>query len=343
MNGTANLTSRKGAIAGFNVEQLLRRIERRPLSGGGEFRSGRTPYETLTVNLKISQGTATVEEVRMEGPAVRMALGGSASIPARQLDLKGTASLLSTSRAAPIPPRPSFELPFLVEGPWDDPIMLPDVQSRIQRSGAAQPLLDALRNRPPGDPIRSAIERLTCPAGGASPPAASRAGRDRGSAATAPPASAPEAGPGALDHAVRTTCGGASRTPRSRSATCRLASSEAATRPSGHEGDQDGAERVDLRLHAEADLRIDADRQRGGARPGGEARDHQIVEREREGEHPAGGKRRRDQRQRDGEERPQRRAAEIHRRLLQAAVEAHEPRLHHHGDEAHGERGVGEW
>jgi len=46
LNGTAGLTSRKGAIAGFNVEQLLRRIERRPLSGGGEFRTGKTPYDT---------------------------------------------------------------------------------------------------------------------------------------------------------------------------------------------------------------------------------------------------------------------------------------------------------
>ena len=43
LNGTAGLTSRKGAIAGFNVEQLLKRIERRPLSGGGEFRTGKTP------------------------------------------------------------------------------------------------------------------------------------------------------------------------------------------------------------------------------------------------------------------------------------------------------------
>ena len=36
----------------------------------------------------------------------------------------------------------------------------------------------------------------------------------------------------------------------------------------------------------------------------------------------------------------QRRAAEIHRRLLEAAVEAEQPRLHDHGDEAHGQRGV---
>src|SRR5262249_39232353 len=135
LNGTATLVSRKGAIAGFNVEQLLKRIERRPLSGGSEFRTGKTPYEALSVNLKIVQGVANVEDVHMEGPSVGLALTGSASIPERELDLKGTASLLpvaaSGANAAPL-----FELPFMVQGSWDDPIILPDPQSRIQRSGA---------------------------------------------------------------------------------------------------------------------------------------------------------------------------------------------------------------
>jgi AsmA protein len=161
LNGTAGLTSRKGAIAGFNVEQLLRRIERRPLSGGGEFRTGKTPYETLIVNLKITQGTANVEDVRMEGPSVGLALTGSASIPARELDLRGTASLMSSTAGGANAPVPAFELPFMVQGPWDDPIMLPDPQSRILRSGAAQPLLDAVRNRSSRDAVRSAIERMT--------------------------------------------------------------------------------------------------------------------------------------------------------------------------------------
>jgi AsmA protein len=59
----------------------------------------------------------------------------------------------------------------MVQGPWDDPVMLPDPQSRIQRSGAAQPLLDAVRNRSSRDAVRSAIERLTgaVPAQPASP------------------------------------------------------------------------------------------------------------------------------------------------------------------------------
>jgi AsmA protein len=160
LNGTASLTGRKGAIAGFNVEQLLRRIERRPLSGGGEFRTGKTPYESLTIGLKITKGVANIEEVRMDGAAVGLALTGSASLPARDLDLRGTASLLS-SAAGSNAAVPAFELPFMVQGPWDDPIMLPDPLSRIQRSGAAAPLLDAIRNRGARDPVRSVIERLT--------------------------------------------------------------------------------------------------------------------------------------------------------------------------------------
>ena len=170
LNGTASLASRKGAIAGFNVEQLLKRIERRPLSGSGEFRTGKTPYETLIVNLRITQGMANVEDVRMEGPNVGLALAGSASIPERDLDLRGTASLLATSTSGTA--APAFELPFMVQGPWDDPIILPDPQSRIQRSGAAQPILDAIRNRSLRDPVRSAIERLTGAAPAETPPAA---------------------------------------------------------------------------------------------------------------------------------------------------------------------------
>src|SRR6266478_5370989 len=40
LDGTVSLTGHDGAIAGFNVEQLLRRLARRPLSGAGNFRSG---------------------------------------------------------------------------------------------------------------------------------------------------------------------------------------------------------------------------------------------------------------------------------------------------------------
>lgn len=142
LDGEATLTGTKGALTGLNVEQLLRRLERRPLSGLSEFRSGRTPFDALAIRMKITQGNVTVENVSMGGPAVRLALTGEASIPARDLDLKGVATLVSaTANAKP------FELPFAVQGAWDEPLLLPDAHVLIQRSGAAAPLLEALRAR----------------------------------------------------------------------------------------------------------------------------------------------------------------------------------------------------
>ncbi len=159
LNGSAKLTAQKGALAGFNVEELLKRLERRPLSGGGgEFRTGRTPYEQLTVSLKFAKGTASIEDVHLEGTAVRLALAGSASIPTRDLDLTGTASLVPASVTGGAP---GFELPFVVQGSWDDPIMLPDTQILIQRSPAAAPLMDAIKDRRSLDAVRSAIDRMT--------------------------------------------------------------------------------------------------------------------------------------------------------------------------------------
>jgi AsmA protein len=157
LTGTATLIGQNGALAGLNVEQLLRRLERRPLSGGGEFRSGQTPYDKIDVGLKIVNGTATVDDMKIDGAAVRLALAGSASIPERDLDLKGTAALVVAARPGLQP----FELPFIVQGSWDDPIMLPDPEALIRRSGAAAPLLDAVRERSAHDKVRSVIERLT--------------------------------------------------------------------------------------------------------------------------------------------------------------------------------------
>src|SRR5277367_598988 len=121
LDGSATLTGHDGAIAGFDAEQLLKRLERRPLSGGGNFRNGSTPYDTLNVAVKFADGVATAEDVRVEGPAARLTLTGTASVPTREYDLKGTASLVS----APSGP-PGFELPFVVQGPWDDPLIFPD-------------------------------------------------------------------------------------------------------------------------------------------------------------------------------------------------------------------------
>ncbi|MFB6419155.1 MULTISPECIES: AsmA family protein [Bradyrhizobium] len=138
LDGSATVTGHNGAISGFNAEQLLKRLERRPLSGGGNFRSGSTPYNNLTIAVKFSDGIATAEDIRIEGPAAKITLTGTASVPTREYDMKGVASLNTTS---------GFQLPFMVQGPWDDPLIFPDSESLIRQSPAASPFLDLLKQR----------------------------------------------------------------------------------------------------------------------------------------------------------------------------------------------------
>ena len=75
----------------------MRRLQRSPLSGSGDFRSGRTPFDKLNIGLRVAKGVATIEDVHLDGPSVRLSLAGTTSILARDLDLTGTANLMGVS------------------------------------------------------------------------------------------------------------------------------------------------------------------------------------------------------------------------------------------------------
>lgn len=162
LDGSATLTARDGAIAGFNAEQLLKRLERRPLSGGGNFRSGQTPFASLNMAVKFSDGTATIDNLMLDGPSAKIKLSGTSSVPQRDYDLKGVAGLAGTA--------PGFELPFVIQGPWDDPLIFPDPDSLLRRSPATAPLLDAVKDRKARDAVRSVLERITGKPQGAETP-----------------------------------------------------------------------------------------------------------------------------------------------------------------------------
>jgi AsmA protein len=157
LNGTVQVAAKEGALNGWNVEQMMRRLQRSPLSAGGDFRSGRTPFEKLNIRFRIVQGLATIEDVVLEGPSVLLALTGTTSIPAREFNLSGTANLISS--AAP-DATGLFELPFTVRGQWGSPSIVPDTRTLIERSPAVRSLLDA-QDKKTRDEMQDAINRLS--------------------------------------------------------------------------------------------------------------------------------------------------------------------------------------
>jgi len=156
--GTVQVTTKQGALSGWNVEQMMRRLQRSPLSANGDFRNGKTAFDRLNIGLRIAQGLATVEDVVLEGPSVRLALAGTTSVLERELDLTGTANLIGGAAADA---NASFEIPFTVQGQWESPSIVPDIRTLIRRSRATAPLLDALQDEKTRDAVRDAIERLT--------------------------------------------------------------------------------------------------------------------------------------------------------------------------------------
>ena len=164
LNGTASVNAHDGALVGINVEQLLQRLEKRPLSGNGDFRTGRTAFDRLALAIKIDQGMISVQKFEFNGPAVKLRIAGEASIPARDLDLQGTATLVSANTTD------EFALPFTVQGPWDSPVPLPDASSLIRHSNAAAPLLEAVKRHSAGDAVRSVIDQLFAPPAGSPTP-----------------------------------------------------------------------------------------------------------------------------------------------------------------------------
>jgi len=136
LQGSFTLDGEQGALVGVDVGRVLARLEQRPLSGMADLRGGRTPFEVIRLVADVENGVAKLTQFALESSRVRVEMTGECSILKRSLDLTGVAGLRDEERADKI----GFRLPFVVRGDLDNPVVLPDAQALIRRSGAARPL-----------------------------------------------------------------------------------------------------------------------------------------------------------------------------------------------------------
>jgi AsmA protein len=135
LQGQAELLVQNGAFNGLNVEQALRRLERKPLAAAADLRGGRTPFDRFVAKLQVTKGNAKVQEAELQNALLHVTLSGLASIPRRDLDLRGTASLIRPA-ASGDGDAATFDLPFVLHGSWDDPMLAPDPSALIRHSEA---------------------------------------------------------------------------------------------------------------------------------------------------------------------------------------------------------------
>jgi len=138
LDGQAHISVARGELGGIDLEQALRRIDKRPLAVAADLHRGGTAFESANFGLRIADGVADIEEGLVLGPGVRLDFGGTADLGERGLSLHAVATpAAGAAKSGGEAPQFRFE----IVGPWDDLTFLPDVRSLIRHSGAAAPLL----------------------------------------------------------------------------------------------------------------------------------------------------------------------------------------------------------
>jgi AsmA protein len=128
LEGKAEVTLNNGAIAGWNVAQIIRGLKQGQLSGFDRNETAKTDFSELASSWKIAQGVAQNQDLRMTSPLLRVTGSGRVALGARQIDYqlrpKVVASLDGQGGAQGLA---GLEVPLRIRGSWDRPEIVPEV------------------------------------------------------------------------------------------------------------------------------------------------------------------------------------------------------------------------
>ena len=145
LNGTVFANFQDGAIQGLNVAQMIRSLTTSPLSGWQEGQQLTTDLTQLSASFRIEKGQATTNDLNLVGPLVRMTGGGTVDLPTRMLAFRVEPKLVMTTEGQGRASDPvGFGIPVVIDGPWAEPRIYPDVAGVLDNPDAAYAKLKEL-------------------------------------------------------------------------------------------------------------------------------------------------------------------------------------------------------
>lgn len=145
VNGTASYEFVDGAIRGINIPKMVRGLSVETLLGWQENPAEKTDFSTLGASFNIENGIARTEDLAMVGPLLRMSGKGTTDLPGKSLDWRVEPTIVPTLQGQPPMPRRKGEdkkmaglgVPIVIEGPWSDPRIYPDIAGILKDPEAA--------------------------------------------------------------------------------------------------------------------------------------------------------------------------------------------------------------
>jgi AsmA protein len=129
LTGTAALEAADGGIIGVNLEEALRRSQRRPIDVARDMRLGGTAFDKLAISLSLDHGRAQVERGAMESRGVNAGVEGLIDLVAQQWALRVNAV---QTDAAGEESQNAAHLTLDIDGPW----LAPTVRAVGEGDGA---------------------------------------------------------------------------------------------------------------------------------------------------------------------------------------------------------------
>ena len=138
LSGTVFANFRDGAIRGLNVAQMIRSLASNTLSGWQEGKEQTTDLSQLSASFRIEKGQATTADLNLVGPLVKMTGAGTIDLGAKRLALRVEPKLVLTTEGQGRAADPvGFGIPVMIDGPWAEPRIYPDVAGMTDNPDAA--------------------------------------------------------------------------------------------------------------------------------------------------------------------------------------------------------------
>jgi AsmA protein len=138
LGGTVFANFQDGAIRGLNVAQMIRSLTSSPLSGWQEGREQTTDLSQLSASFRIEKGQATTTDLNLVGPLVKMTGAGTIDLGTKMLAFRVEPKLVMTTEGQGRAADPvGFGIPVVIDGPWAEPRIYPDMAGVLDNPDAA--------------------------------------------------------------------------------------------------------------------------------------------------------------------------------------------------------------
>jgi AsmA protein len=138
MAGTAFIVFQDGAIKGLNIAQMIRSLTASTLSGWQESQEKATDLTQLSASFKIDKGQAQTTDLNLVGPLVKMTGAGTIDLGTKQIGFRVEPKLVMTTEGQGRASDPiGLGIPVMIEGPWGEPRIYPEMQGILDNPEAA--------------------------------------------------------------------------------------------------------------------------------------------------------------------------------------------------------------